>query len=117
MPKSVLIVDDSLVSRMMIREIILSRNPDWELLQAASLERALHACSKHQFDYITIDLNMPGESGLEVSPKILAIQPKVKIALVTANISSEIKQQANSIGVKYINKPISEAEIFEFING
>lgn len=115
MPKKVLIVDDSLVSRMMIKEIILLRNPNWEFVQAASSEKAVDACQKSQFDYITIDLNMPGESGLEVSPKILESQERAKLALITANISPEVKQKAKELGVDYINKPINESEILSFI--
>ncbi|MCW9000065.1 MAG: response regulator, partial [Kangiellaceae bacterium] len=63
MSKRVLIVDDSLVSRMIIKEIVMSRYPDWECVQAASAEKAVDACNQSQFDYVTLDLNMPGKSG------------------------------------------------------
>lgn len=115
MPKKVLIVDDSMVSRMMIKEIITSRNPDWEFSQAASSEKAIDACNKNQFDFITIDLNMPGENGLEVTPKILESQQNAKLALVTANLSPEVRAQADKLGVEYINKPISESELLAFV--
>jgi len=117
MPKKVLIVDDSLVSRMMIKEIIISRYPDWEFTQAASSEKAVDACEKAQFDYITIDLNMPGENGLEVTPKVLKTQDNAIVALVTANLSQEVKDQASALGVAYINKPINESEILSLISG
>ena len=47
MPKKVLIVDDSMVSRMMIKEIVMAVmavHPEWECIQAANADKAVEAC-------------------------------------------------------------------------
>jgi len=115
MSKKVLIVDDSLVSRMMIKEIILSSHSDWVCIQAASADKAIEACQETQFDFITLDLNMPGRSGLEAAPDIIGSQENVKIALLTANIQSATKEKSSSIGLEFIAKPISEDGILGFV--
>jgi len=114
MPKKVLIVDDSMVSRMMIKEILVSRYPDWECTQAASADKAIEACQNTQFDYITLDLNMPGRSGLDAAPEIISNQNGARIALLTANIQSATRQKAIDLGLIFVAKPINEDSILAF---
>ena len=40
----------------------------------------------------------------------------IKIALVTANVQSAVKEKASQIGVEFIAKPITEEKIGEFID-
>lgn len=115
MSKRVLIVDDSMVSRMMIKEIIMSQHADWECYQAASAEKAIEACRQSQFDYITLDLSMPGQTGLDAAPEIKEHQKNARIALLTANIQSAIREKADGIGLKFLTKPINSDEILEFV--
>ncbi|TQV89753.1 response regulator transcription factor [Aliikangiella coralliicola] len=115
MSKKILIVDDSLVSRMMIKEIVMSRHPDWECSQAASADKALEACQVKQFDFITLDLNMPGKNGLDAAPEIIATQKDAKIALLTANIQSATKQKATDIGLAFVAKPVTEEGVLDFV--
>jgi len=114
MPKKVLIVDDSMVSRMMIKEILVSRYPDWECIQAASADKAIEACQNTQFDYITLDLNMPGRSGLDAAPEIISNQNGARIALLTANIQAATRQKASELGLIFVAKPINEDSILAF---
>lgn len=115
MSKKVLIVDDSMVSRLMIKEIISNAHPEWECFQAANADAAVGECQGNQFDYITLDLNMPGRTGLEAAPDILAKQDNAKVALLTANIQSAVKEKALGLGLEYVAKPISVDRILEFV--
>jgi len=115
MSKKVLIVDDSMVSRMMIKEIIMSQHSDWECIQAASAEKAIEACRNSQFDFITLDLSMPGKSGLDAAPEIIEVQERAKIALLTANIQTAVKEKADRIGLTFLTKPINSDEILDFV--
>ncbi len=62
-PKTILIVDDSRVSRMMIRAMILEKHKDWILEEAASGEEALEKIRTFVPDLISMDVNMPGMGG------------------------------------------------------
>ncbi len=115
MPKKVLIVDDSMVSRMMIREIIVSQHPDWECIQAANADKAVEACLKAQFDFITLDLNMPGRTGLEAAPEIIESQESAKIGLLTANIQKATQEHATALGLSFVAKPINADAILAFL--
>lgn len=46
--KKALIVDDSTVTRLMIRKIILDKYPDWEILEASSADDAKSLLTDHQ---------------------------------------------------------------------
>lgn len=116
MSKKVLIVDDSMVSRMMIKEIIMSEYPSWECIQAASAEKAIDACKHAQFDFVTLDLSMPGRSGLDAAPEIIENQESAEIALLTVNIQSAVQDKADAMGLIFITKPINVDEILDFVS-
>ncbi|MFX8219125.1 response regulator, partial [Acinetobacter baumannii] len=68
-----LIVDDSRVSRMMIRAFFAKRQPGWTLLEAQTGDEALAQVAAERPDFVTLDVNMPGINGFEAAEKILAL--------------------------------------------
>ena len=113
--KTILIVDDSLMTRMMIESIISSNHPDWTIIKAKDAEDALNQITEQAFDYATVDMNMPGITGLELIPKLQIKEPMAKIALVTANIQESIQKHAALLEIEVINKPINEQSILNFV--
>lgn len=109
--KSVLVVDDSRVARMLIRNIILSIHPHWIILEAGNGEEAIAQAAQETPNYITMDYNMPDMNGIEVAQRILQNTPKAVIALFTANIQENTRNQAEKTGVGFIGKPITETTI------
>lgn len=61
---TVLVVDDSKVSRMMITAIIKDKHSDWTIIEAGSGNDALSASEGRKLDLCIIDYNMPGMDGL-----------------------------------------------------
>ena len=60
---------------------------------------------------------MPGGiNGLALAKMLTDKRPDIKIALVTANVQSAVKEKASQIGVDFIAKPITEDKISEFID-
>jgi len=118
--KTVLIVDDSKVSRMMIKAVIKDLQPEWTLLEAGNADEAFEVNAANQINYYSIDLNMPGKDGLELIALLKENTPDAKYALLTANIQEHIRETADSLGAYCINKPITEASIgkmLEYFNG
>jgi len=117
MSKTILVVDDSLVSRMMIKAIIQSHVQGVDIIEAGSGAQALDKIGEgSSIDIAFVDFNMPGMTGLEL---ISALADKLtipKIALLTANIQDEIKAQALAAGVTFLNKPINEDVIASFLH-
>ncbi|PKG81975.1 response regulator [Colwellia sp. 75C3] len=117
MSKTILVVDDSIVSRMMIKAIIESHVQDVNIIEAGNGEQALERVERNKaIDIAFIDFNMPGMTGLEL---ISALADKLtipKVALLTANIQNEIREQALAAGVTFLNKPVNEEVIATFLH-
>ena len=69
-----------------------------------------------EVDIAFIDYNMPGMTGLELISELATRMTIPKIALLTANIQNEIREQAIAAGVTFLNKPINEEAITGFLN-
>ena len=106
-----LVVDDSKMSRMMISRIIAELRPDWRIAEAGSGEQALQMIEREPPDLVSLDVNMPGVSGLEVAGRIRLHHPEIRIVLCTANIQEAVQQAAERVGVKFVAKPITQASI------
>jgi len=117
MSKVVLIVDDSIVSRMMVRGTVESFLPDVSIIEAKGGDHCLSLLTpESKIDIALFDYNMPGMTGLELISAVEKLITIPKRALLTANIQDEIKQQADLAGVTFLNKPISEDVISHFLN-
>lgn len=109
--KSVLIVDDSRVARMLIRNIILSIHPHWIITEAANGKDAIEYANLETPNYITMDYNMPDMNGIETSKQILQHTPKTVIVLFTSNVQSQMRNLAENMGIGFVGKPITEASV------
>lgn len=114
-PKSILIVDDSRMSRMLIRALIQAKQPGWPLAEAGSGEEALEEVRECHFDLITIDYNMPGMTGTELVEKLQAMGVKAKLVVLTANIQEPLRKRVEALGARFVKKPISEQSIAEVL--
>lgn len=115
--KSVLVVDDSRLSRSMIREIILHHFPDWSVIEAESADQALASVEGRDFDYMTIDINMPGKDGITLGSELRRRFPAARLSVITANVQQAIRDRAEQAGLGFVAKPISETKILEFLRG
>jgi len=113
--KNILLVDDSRISRLMLKAIILHQYPNWQVHEAEDANSALSACQSLMFDFITLDMNMPGRDGLTISPELQEACPGAKIALLTANFQERIQEQAKAQGLSFIPKPITEEKIIDYL--
>lgn len=109
--KSVLIVDDSRVARMLIRNMILSIHPHWIITEAVNGKEAIEHANVETPNYITMDFNMPDLNGIEAAEKILNHAPQTVIALFTANVQASTRARAESLGIGFMGKPITEASV------
>lgn len=115
-PKIILIVDDSKVSRMMIKAIIKDLYPEWTILEAANTDEAIECSTNNPIDFYSVDLNMPGKDGLEL---IAILKPKksdAMFALLTANIQPHVRNSAKELGAECFNKPITNTSVGEMLS-
>ncbi|MES2318816.1 MAG: response regulator [Pseudomonadota bacterium] len=112
---TVLVVDDSRVSRMMARQFILSAQPGWIVEDAATGEEALDRVKSLCPTLILIDVNMPGIGGLAAAEQLRTLCPQAHISLVTANVQNATRNRAAELGIGFMEKPITEARIHALI--
>ena len=117
MSKTILVVDDSVVSRMILKEIIKTHQPEVHIIEASNGNDALAQLNQNsQIDIALIDYNMPGMNGLELYAELKGLLSISKRALLTANIQDDIKSKALEAGIDFLNKPIAENIIAPYIN-
>lgn len=84
----VLIVDDSLVAREMLAQILTS-DPDIEVVgMSRDGEEAVETTSRLRPDLITMDIHMPKMDGLEAIERIMAFTP-TPILVVSSSVHGE----------------------------
>lgn len=106
--KSLLIVDDSVVSRQILRNRFARLRPEWTIYDSDNGADALQLTSAIQPDFVTMDVNMPNMSGLVAAEKILQVSPQIRIVMISANVQDATINHAKSMGCGFIEKPITE---------
>ncbi|MDD1772106.1 MAG: response regulator [Methanomassiliicoccales archaeon] len=109
--KRVLIVDDSMVMRKMIGDILTKHG--FEVVgQAKNGAEAIDAYPKLNPNLVTMDVIMPGEPGVEVVKKIVALDAGARIMMVSGLSQKNLVMQALQNGaVEFIVKPFEEADL------
>ena len=111
--KSLLIVDDDIAHRTMLRILL-----DWqyEIFEADDGSTAIEEAGKRHFDLILMDICMPEVSGLEALDQIRSRRSDVPIVMMTAYFSDEIADQTKDRGAfDCVGKPFDFEELKQTI--
>jgi len=114
--QTMLVVDDSRLTRMMVKNFVHVVHPEWNIIEACSGEEALEKVSGKHIDWMTIDLNMPGIDGMELAEKLKHQFPHANMCLLTANVQKSVQQRANQLGISFVSKPITEDKIVGYVS-
>ncbi|HSR11034.1 MAG TPA: response regulator [Thermodesulfobacteriota bacterium] len=107
--ETVLIVDDEIGPRESLRMIL---HPLYQVFTAADGEEALQWLSKQKIDLVTLDMKMPGLSGMDVLKEIRARNSEVDVIMVSGYMTSANTKEAKSCGVAaVIHKPYNVTDI------
>jgi two-component system chemotaxis response regulator CheY len=101
----VLVADDARFMRQLIRDIIEPEG--FEVVgEAADGREVVEQFTKLQPDLVTMDVVMPKRSGIDAVRDILALNPKAKIAMVSALGQEALVMEALEAGaIDYVVKP------------
>ncbi|MFA6201959.1 response regulator transcription factor [Gallionella capsiferriformans] len=114
--KKMLIVDDSRLSRLMIRTFILAKRPQWLIIEATSGDEALQMVEHDLPDFISMDINMPGMLGTDAAEQILDKHPEIRIAIFSANIQETQQTRAIELGARFVSKPVTEKTVLQALD-
>jgi DNA-binding NtrC family response regulator len=100
---TVLVVDDEEGVRASIRAIL---EGTCEVLEAPTGARALELLGTREVDLVMLDQRMPGEPGIDVLPRVKALDPSTVVVLATAVHDVRTAVEALKRGAwDYITKP------------
>jgi two-component system chemotaxis response regulator CheY len=116
MAKRLLIIDDALIVRELIKDA--SRGEGWEVVgEANNGQEAVEAFRQCRPDVTTLDLVMPEASGLEALAAIREEDPEAKVLIVSAIAQPEVLEEALRLGASdFIVKPFQERALLGALN-
>jgi DNA-binding NarL/FixJ family response regulator len=93
-----LVVEDNKNFRHNFIKFMSSRFPTVEFREAASGEKALEEISRRPPDIVFMDIELPGENGIEVTKKIRERYPNIFIVVLTSYKFPEYRDAAYQSG-------------------
>lgn len=111
----VLIVDDNVLTRDMIKDILQEMSHQ-VVGEAENGDEAIKAYKELNPELVLLDLIMPGKTGMEVLVELRLINPQAKVVMCTAVQQDEINKQLFEKGATAIlHKPFSYGELEEVL--
>ncbi len=110
--KIVLVVEDELAIRMMLRQILTREG--FTVLEAESVKQALARMADCRVDLLLLDWMLPDKGGLEFASELRrdSLYQTLPIIMLTARSLEEDKVRALNSGVDdYVTKPFSPREL------
>jgi two-component system, chemotaxis family, chemotaxis protein CheY len=115
MTPTILIADDALFTRMMLRNI-LSDNGYSAIVEAETGAEAVWAYERWKPNLVIMDINMPEMDGMTAVRNILSMDPEARIIICTALGERHLMMEALEQGVKdFITKPIQPDKVMDVI--
>lgn len=111
-----LIVDDDPVfSRVLARSLT---RKGYQTQVASDLQTAIFLAETEQFDLASVDLKLDQESGLQLIPRLRALQPHLRILMLTGYASIATAVEAIKLGADhYLPKPADTEQILQALLG
>ena len=101
--RSILVVDDDIAHRTMLRILL---GWEYEISEADCGLEAIDKVQKTPFDMVLMDVCMPEINGVEALGKIKAFNPEIPVIMMTAYSSGETSAEALHKGAyDYLTKP------------
>src|ERR1035441_6246608 len=94
-PARILIVDDEAAIRESLDALLSMEG--FNVTTAADGPLGLEQLSAGEFDLLLLDLALPGETGIELLPRILEMQPGLPVIMITAYRSEEHTSELQSL--------------------
>jgi DNA-binding NarL/FixJ family response regulator len=118
----IMIVDDANVFRDRLAGVLQEISRDMIILQQSSAEQALDSIRNFNPDFIILDINLPGLSGIDLLEIIRPIYSNAKIAMLTNFTFDRFKDECDELGSDFfydktfdIDKLVSEVRCLKNI--
>ena len=112
----VMVVDDALFMRNMLKDIFVRAGHE-VVAEAENGEIAFELYQEIKPDLVTMDIVMPKKSGIEALQDIMASDPNACVVMVSALGQDSLVLEAVESGAKdFIVKPFKADKVLEIVN-
>lgn len=118
LPNRVLVVDDSLTMRNIVRKVLVASRFRLEVSEAPEGIDALRQIASGKFDLVFLDYNMPGLDGVEALSEIKRQYPDLHVVIMTSAADDMVAERARRAGAAaFVKKPFYPADIDTILHG
>ena len=111
----ILVVDDSSMSRRMMRRIVESAGHD--VIEAEEGAAGLEKYFLERPELVFLDLTMKDMYGLDVLKKIREMDPEARVIVASADIQETTIDMVKTAGANaYINKPLTPEKVLQALD-
>ena len=89
---TILIIDDDVRFRVVIKEMIWSKYPELKILEADTANSAIGETKSHQPVFILLDIDFDVDTRVHLIHKIKAACPKAKLLAISGNDAPEFER-------------------------
>lgn len=109
-PPHLLVIDDDEAFNRVLSRALTRRH--FAVFSALDCQQAMTLARQHEPEYIVLDLNIDGESGLRLIKPLLDVNPDVRILVLTGYASITTAVEAVKLGAtQYLAKPADVSSI------
>lgn len=117
MASRILIVDDALIMRMMLKDILTISGGYEICAEAADGFEAIEKFKELKPDLVTMDIIMPKCTGIEALKEIIKLDKNARVIVITAIDQREALMDAIKSGAKdFIVKPFDEERVVSAVS-
>lgn len=108
-----MIIEDDPFSRRLVENVVAKK---YHLTELASAEDALSTYADLAPDVLFLDINLPNVTGHELLEKIITLDPKAYVVMLSGNADRTNVMQAMQHGAAgFVAKPFSRDRLFQYI--
>src|SRR4051794_32633002 len=113
MPKLLVVDDEPSILHFFPRAF---PGPDLTLLTAASAAEGLAAVERERPDVVVLDIDLAGESGLDLFRRVHRVDPKIPVVFITGHGTADTAIEAMQLGAyEYLLKPLDRGHLADLV--
>lgn len=112
---TILVVDDSRLSRDLVRGFLERLRPEWRVVGAASADAALRAAERTPPDAVLVDMIPPGMEGLALAQHLRERFPDAPVGVSCSDPRGGSRCRVLKLGCLFVPKPLTPDRLMPFV--